>query len=142
MASRNRTPTIRRAPLEIDVHQVRKDNGLILLFLVIGIGCLMGNLRIAGLPLGPTIGLLMVGLFFGHHGLVLPDAVGYLVGRKLLKMNPFVLLGSLTGAMTSTPALAMVTDAAKSGVPAIGYAGTYTFANVILTFAGTFLVTL
>jgi len=57
-----------------------------------------------------------------------------------LKMNPVLLLGALTGAMTSTPALAIVTDAAKSNVPAIGYAGTYTFANVALTFAGTFLV--
>ena len=70
-----------------------------------------------------------------------PMSVGYLLGRKLLKMNPALLLGSLTGAMTSTPALAVVTNAAKSGVPAIGYAGTYTFANVILTFAGTFLMT-
>jgi putative transport protein len=57
-------------------------------------------------------------------------------GRKVLKMNPALLLGSLTGAMTSTAALAVVTEAAKSPVPAIGYAGTYTFANIFLTFAG------
>jgi len=71
----------------------------------------------------------------------LPLTIGYFVGRKILKMNPVLLLGSLTGAMTSTPALAVVTDAAKSSVPAIGYAGTYTFANVFPTFAGTFLMT-
>lgn len=72
--------------------------------------------------------------------------VGYvitdLVERKLLKMNPVLLPGSLTGAMASIPALVLVTDAARNSVPAIGYAGTYTFANVILTFAGPFLMTL
>ena len=72
----------------------------------------------------------------------IPIALGYLVGRKLLKMNPALLLGSLTGAMTSTPALSVVTEASKSSVPAIGYAGTYTIANVVLTFAGTFLMSI
>ena len=67
-------------------------------------------------------------------------AIGYFVGRKWQKMIPVLLLGSSTGSMTSTPALAIVTEAARSGVPAIGYAGTYTFANVFLTFAGTFLM--
>ena len=67
-------------------------------------------------------------------------AIGYFVGRKWQKMISVLLLGSLTGSMTSTPALAIVTEAARSGVPAIGYAGTYTFANVFLTFAGTFLM--
>ena len=33
-------------------------------------------------------------------------------------------------------------DAARSTVPALGYAGTYTFANVFLTFAGTLMMTL
>ena len=53
-----------------------------------------------------------------------------------------LLLGSITGAMTSTPSLGIVTEAAQSEVPALGYAGTYTFANVLLTFAGTALMML
>ena len=44
--------------------------------------------------------------------------------------------------MTSTPALNVVTKEAKSTVPALGYAGTYTFANVLLTFAGALMMTL
>jgi putative transport protein len=44
--------------------------------------------------------------------------------------------------MTSTPALSVVNEAAQSPLPALGYAGTYTFANVFLTFAGTLMVTL
>jgi putative transport protein len=36
----------------------------------------------------------------------------------------------------------MVTSVSKSDVPALGYAGTYTFANVLLTFAGALLIKL
>jgi putative transport protein len=42
--------------------------------------------------------------------------------------------------MTNTPALGVITSEAKSSVPAIGYAGTYTFANVLLTFAGSYIM--
>jgi putative transport protein len=36
----------------------------------------------------------------------------------------------------------VVTEAARSSVPALGYAGTYTFANVLLTFAGALMMVL
>jgi putative transport protein len=42
-------------------------------------------------------------------------------------MNPALLLGAVTGAMTSTLAMDVVTEVAHSGVLALGYAGTYTF---------------
>jgi putative transport protein len=61
---------------------------------------------------------------------------GFLFGRLVLKMNPAILLGALIGAMTRTPALGVVQDAAKSPVPPLGYAGTYAFANIFLTMAG------
>lgn len=126
-------PTFGRVPGP--ARYLLKELGLMLLMASIGLNA--GGGIVAGLmEVGPTIILCAVLVS------TVPFAAGYLVGRRLLKMNPVVLLGSLTGAMTSTPALAMVTEAAKSGVPAIGYAGTYTFANVALTFAGTFLMTL
>ena len=71
-----------------------------------------------------------------------PALIGYAFGHYILKLNPVLLLGSLTGAMTSTPSLNIVTSAAKSSIPALGYAGTYTFANVFLTFAGTIIMML
>jgi len=64
------------------------------------------------------------------------------LGRRVSDMNPALLLGSITGAVTSTPALNVVTEAARSAVRALGYAGTYTFANVLLTFAGAFMMVL
>jgi putative transport protein len=74
--------------------------------------------------------------------LMTPVILGYLFGIFVLKLNPAVLLGALTGAMTSTRALTAVQEAAKSSMPALGYAGTYAFANVMLTVAGTIIMTL
>lgn len=71
---------------------------------------------------------------------VVPVFVAFLVGRYVMKMNQAVLMGAITGAMTSTASLNVVMDAAKSQVPALGYAGSYTFANVVLTFFGALLV--
>ncbi|MGD8643543.1 MAG: TrkA C-terminal domain-containing protein [Chromatiales bacterium] len=124
-------PTFGRVPGA--ARYLLKELGLMLLMAAIGLNAGGGFLE--GLTtVGPTIILsaLVVAL--------VPIALGYLVGRKVLKLNPALLLGSLTGAMTSTPALNVITDAAKSSVPAIGYAGTYTFANVLLTFAGTYMM--
>ena len=74
--------------------------------------------------------------------MLLPLAVGYLYGTLVLKMNPILLLGALTGAMTSTPALKVLNDMSGNSVPALGYAGTYTFANVFLTIGGASIIML
>jgi putative transport protein len=65
-----------------------------------------------------------------------PILVAYMVGSRLLQLNPAILMGALTGAMTSGASLSVVTAEAKSAVPAIGYAGTYAFGNVLLMIAG------
>ncbi len=73
---------------------------------------------------------------------IVPALAGFIFGRWVLKLNPAVLLGGICGAMTSTPALGMVNLEAKSEVPALGYAGTYAFANVFLTVAGSMMMRL
>ena len=70
----------------------------------------------------------------------LPLSLGYLFGRKVLKLEPVLLLGALTGAMTSGPALSLVTREAQSAVPALGYTGTYALASILFTVAGTVLM--
>ncbi|WP_189478458.1 aspartate:alanine exchanger family transporter [Parahalioglobus pacificus] len=67
---------------------------------------------------------------------VVPILVAYFIGARVLKLNPAILMGALTGAMTSGASLSVVTAEAKSAVPAIGYAGTYAFGNVLLMVAG------
>jgi putative transport protein len=70
----------------------------------------------------------------------LPVIAGYVFGRKVLGLHPVLLMGALTGAMTSAAAFSLVTSEAKSATPALGYTGTYAFANVILTIAGTLVM--
>ena len=78
-----------------------------------------------------------IGLFLGGAAVTLiPAFSGIYFGKYVLKMNPAILFGAMTGGLTSTPALAVVTKQAKSNVPAIGYVGVYAFANIILTLAG------
>ena len=72
----------------------------------------------------------------------LPIIAGYTFGRMVLGIEPVLLMGALTGAMTSAPAFGLVSSEAKSAVPALGYTGTYAFANVILTVAGTLVMLL
>ncbi len=69
-----------------------------------------------------------------------PIFVGYLFGRKVLKIHPVLLFGAITGSMTSGAALSVVTKAANSPIPSLGYTGAYAFANVLLTIAGSIIL--
>lgn len=106
-----------------------------LLFFMVGIGMTAGAGIVEALvSVGPVV------IFSGIVVLLVPVVVGYLFGHYVLKLNPALLLGSITGAMTSTPALGAVQDAAKSSIPALGYAGTYAIANILLALAGTLIM--
>ena len=71
---------------------------------------------------------------------IVPVLIAYAFGRLALRLNPALLLGGITGAMTSGASLRIITDASKSTVPALGYTGAYAFANVILTLAGSLIL--
>ena len=73
---------------------------------------------------------------------LIPVLVGYFFAVGILKLNPVEALGGVTGSMTSGAALSVVTGAAQSNAPALGYTGAYAFANVILTLAGTLIMLL
>ena len=73
---------------------------------------------------------------------VVPVLLAYLIGAHVLKMNRALLFGALIGARTCAPAMDMINEYARSSVPALGYAGTYAIANVLLTLAGTFIIVL
>ena len=71
---------------------------------------------------------------------IVPILLGYVIGHKVLKIAPALLFGAITGAMTSGAALSVVINEAKSPVPALGYTGTYAFANVLLVIAGSLIM--
>jgi putative transport protein len=64
------------------------------------------------------------------------------VGRHVLKLNPVLLLGGLSGAMTFTGALAALQEKAKSRIPVLGYTVPYATSNVLLTTCGSLIVAL
>ena len=126
-------PTFGRMPAAS--RWLLKEFGLLLFMASVGLGAGAGIVEAL-----KSVGLTL--FFAGVAVTLVPVFVAYVFGRVVLKMNPVLLLGAVTGAMTSTPALGAINDAAKSSVPALGYAGTYTFAYVFLTFAGTLMMTL
>ncbi len=105
------------------------------------------NLFIAcvGLTAGPKAvdALRSTGLILFFAGVVLtltPHILGLIFGRFVLKMNPLLLLGALTGAGTATPSLNVLKEASDSSVPALGYTVPYAFGNFILTVWGAIIV--
>jgi putative transport protein len=71
---------------------------------------------------------------------LVPLALAYIFGRMVQKMNPLMLLGAITGAMTSGGALSVINSQSNSSIAGIGYTGAYAFANVLLTIAGAVIV--
>lgn len=71
-----------------------------------------------------------------------PVVIAYLFGAYVLKMNRALLFGAIIGARTCAPAMDMINEHARSTIPALGYAGTYAIANVLLTVAGTLIIIL
>jgi putative transport protein len=108
-----------------------------LLIFMAGVGLrggdgLLETLKSTGLP------LMLTGIVIT----TVPLALAYLYGRKVLKMNPLMLLGTIVGAMTSGGALSVINDQSKSAVASIGYTGSYAFANILLTLAGALIILL
>lgn len=63
---------------------------------------------------------------------VLPMIVGYLIACKLLNMSLLDILGSVTGGMTSTPALGTLIQTAGTDDVAVSYAATYPVALAVV----------
>lgn len=106
-----------------------------LLLFMAGVGLRAGKDIIETLATGgPTL------ILAGMVVTVIPILVGYFFGRKVLKIHPVLLLGGITGSMTSGASLSVVTKAANSSIPSLGYTGAYAFANVLLTIAGSIIL--
>ena len=62
--------------MEINVYDLFAGSPMILVFTVLGLGLLVGHIRIGPTQLGSTIGVLLAGLVFGHFGLTINEMVG------------------------------------------------------------------
>ena len=101
------------------------------------VGLTAGPSFVSGLKqTGPS--LLLVGLVVA----VTPHMAALLFGRKVLKMNPVILLGASAGAGTVTAALRSIQDEAQSKLPVLGYTVPYAIGNILLTAWGPVIVLL
>ena len=71
---------------------------------------------------------------------LLPMVLGYLVAKYVLKLNLLNILGSITGGMTSTPALGTLIHVAGTSNVASAYAATYPIALIAVVLVTQFLV--
>jgi len=106
-----------------------------MLFFMTAIGLKAGHGIVAALE---QSGLALIAA--GVLTTVVPVLFCYFFGRKVLKINPVLLLGALTGAMTSGACLSIVNKEAQSTIPSLGYTGAYAFANIFLTVAGSLIL--
>ena len=112
-----------------------KDLGL--MFFMVGIGLSAGGNFFTYMN---EVGLQIILISFIVS--VVPVALAYLVGAYVFKMNRALLFGAIIGARTCAPAMDIVNEYARSTIPALGYAGTYAIANILMTLAGTLLIIL
>jgi putative transport protein len=104
-------------------------------------------IAVVGLSSGPgfVAGLQQLGFslfLWGVFVTTLPLVLGMFVGKYLFRFDDAIVLGCCAGARTTTAALGMVSDRAKSQIPGLGYTVTYAVGNVLLTTWGMVLVIL
>ena len=73
---------------------------------------------------------------------IFPMIVGYIFAKYVLKLSLLNNLGSITGGMTSTPALGTLINVAKTEDVAAAYAATYPIALIAVVLVSQFLILL
>ena len=73
---------------------------------------------------------------------IVPMIVGFVFAKYILKISVLNILGSITGGMTSTPALGTLIHVAKTEDVAAAYAATYPIALVAVVLVSQFIVIL
>lgn len=104
-------------------------------------------IAVVGITAGPGFvkGLQQLGVSLFLWGIVatsVPLIIGMFVAKYIFRFHPAILLGICAGARTTTAALDMICDAAKSQVPGLGYTVTYAVGNTLLTIWGMVMVML
>ncbi len=96
----------------------------------------------AGIPGGMNFVKYVQPAYFIYGAILtlVPMFGGFFLGKYVFKLSIFNNLGSLTGGMTSTPALGTLISVAKTDEVAAAYAATYPIALVMIVLAAKFIV--
>ena len=92
---------------------------------------------------GSNVGAMVLWGFVGGACMtIIPMIVGFIIAKFLLKLPLLNNLGSITGGMTSTPALGTLISTAKTDDVASAYASTYPIALVLIVLACQLMIVL
>ena len=102
-------------------------------------------IAVVGITAGPgfVAGLKEVGASLFVWGIVatsVPLILAVYIGRYVFRFHPAILFGACAGVRTTTAALGMVQEVAKSKIPALGYGMPYAVGNTVLTILGLVIV--
>ena len=120
--------------VNVQVLKIFREFGLVLFLLGAGVE---GGVQLVQQIQNSEYGLMIVlyGFIAGMLITLIPMIVGYIFARKICKLHLLNTLGSITGGMTSTPALGTLIAVAETDDVAGAYASTYPIALVLIVFA-------
>lgn len=102
-------------------------------------------IAIVGLTAGPNFvaGLQQLGIslfLWGVAATSVPLILGAIIAKYVFKFHPAILFGCCAGARTTTAALGMINEQARSTIPGLGYTVTYAVGNTFLTIWGLIII--
>ncbi len=130
---------IGKMSMQIPVATVKTLKELGLMLFLIGAGVDGGVSLVAAI--GGDVAIVIWGFLGGALMTVVPMVVGFFLG-KAIKLPLLNNLGSITGGMTSTPALGTLITTAGTDDVASAYASTYPIALILITVASNLIVSL
>lgn len=121
--------------------KVFRETGLMLFLVGAGVsGGVSLVTKIGSGELAPVV--ILYGFIGGAIMTLVPMIVGFIFARFVLKINLLNNLGSITGGMTSTPALGTLIKVADTDDVAGAYAATYPVALVLVVLVSQFVITI
>ena len=127
---------IGKLSLEVPTYSAKVLRELGLMLFLIGAGVDGGVSLISQVSANESGALIVLWGFLGGFCMTMvPMIVGFILGGKVLKLPLLNNLGSITGGMTSTPALGTLISTAETEDVAGAYASTYPIALVLIVLA-------
>ena len=122
--------------LKVDEHALKSFREFGLMLFLVGAG-VEGGVELVEQIAASEYGIMIVvyGFIAGAMMTLIPMIAGYLFARKICKLPLLNNLGSITGGMTSTPALGTLISVAGTDDVAAAYASTYPIALVLIVLA-------
>ncbi len=119
--------------LKVDEHALKSFREFGLMLFLVGAG-VEGGVELVAQIAASEYGIMIVvyGFIAGAVMTLIPMIVGYLFARRICKLPLLNNLGSITGGMTSTPALGTLISVAGTDDVAAAYASTYPIALVLI----------